>query len=169
MVIQKCNLSKSKFIGIFLNCIKEKGFKYKGFRHRIRDSYSCTEQAKSYWTFGLIFLWFLVWPFTSHTWSAQGNHKIISIGFNGWEIKVLISLWISFLISKLPTSELNVSNALQYPWRESDIAMLTVLIANSHIAYKSRLIQAFQWWWQRCEICTRVPSTPEELGKRQKD
>lgn len=56
VVIGKCNLSKSKFTGIFLNCIKEKRFRYKGFRHRIRDSYSPTEQAKSYWTFGLIFL-----------------------------------------------------------------------------------------------------------------
>lgn len=137
--------------------IKEKGFRYRGFRHRIRDSYSCTEQAKSYWTLGLIFLWFLVWPFTSHARFAQGNHKIISVGFNGWEIKVLISFWISFLISKLPTSNLNVSNALHYPWRESDIGIITVLIANSHIPCKSRLIWA--WWWQHCKICTRVPST----------
>lgn len=33
--IWKCNLTRSKFTGIFLNCIKEKGFGYKGFRHRM--------------------------------------------------------------------------------------------------------------------------------------
>lgn len=47
VVIQKCNVSKSKFIGIFLNCIKEKEFRYKGFRSRIRDSSFSIEHAKS--------------------------------------------------------------------------------------------------------------------------
>lgn len=41
VVIQKCNVSKSKFFLIFLNCTKEKGFK-----SRIRDSYSSIEHAK---------------------------------------------------------------------------------------------------------------------------
>jgi len=47
--------------------------------------------------------------------------------------------------------------------------MLTVLTANSHTAYKSRLIWAFHWRWQHCEICTHLPSTTEELGKSQND
>lgn len=107
--------------------------RYKGFRLWVRGHYSCAEQAKKVLDFKSNFSVISCVTFHKPHTACPGKPQsdFISTGFSGGENQLLISLWISFLISKWPTSELNASSALQYPWRGREIGMLTVLAASS--------------------------------------